>query len=142
MLPRQQRRWICPPRRGSRPRREVRKMTVCIAALAAAGDCIVCVADKSISYSDVVWDSDCKKIIPLFPLFNACALTAGSDRYLTRLIRKLHHHCGYNDSLSDTVAFLEQAYKECLTEIREIELLSPRVLNREQFVDAVSQSDF
>jgi len=41
-------------------------MTICAAALAAKSRAIVCVADKAISYGDVVsWESDVTKIVPL-----------------------------------------------------------------------------
>jgi hypothetical protein len=96
-------------------------VTVCIAALAAGGGCIVCVADKSLLYgNDVSWDSETNKIIPIGYPNKACVLTAGSDRYLTRLLRKLNTFQGYNGPLEYIVAYLEEQYKECLIEMQDI----------------------
>jgi hypothetical protein len=117
-------------------------MTVCVAALAAGGGCIVCVADKALSYgNDVTWDSDAKKIIPIGTLAGqACALTAGKDRYLTRLLRKITPFDGYCGPLEYIVDFLEEKYKECLTEMQDIEILTPKMLTRAQYISAISKS--
>jgi hypothetical protein len=41
-------------------------MTVCVAAFAVNGECIICLADKALSYGDYLqWDSDVTKIIPM-----------------------------------------------------------------------------
>jgi hypothetical protein len=47
---------IRPPRL---PKKRLRFMTICAAALAAKSKAIVCVADKAITYGDVIsWESD------------------------------------------------------------------------------------
>jgi hypothetical protein len=91
-------------------------MTICIAALSAKGACIICLADKALSYGDdVSWDSDSAKIIPLGQN-EAVALTAGSDRYITRLLGKIKDFDGYAGPIINVVSFLEQKYHECVKE--------------------------
>jgi hypothetical protein len=116
-------------------------MTVCIAALSAKGACIICLADKALSYGeDVSWDSDSAKIIPLGQS-EAVALTAGSDRYITRLLGKIKDFDGYAGLLANVVSFLEQKYQECVREMQDIEILLPRMLTRDQYVTAISGAD-
>jgi hypothetical protein len=41
----------------------VDQMTVCVAAISSDGPCIVCVADKALTFDNYIqWDSDCTKI--------------------------------------------------------------------------------
>ena len=43
-------------------------MTVCVAALAADFNAVVCVADKALSYGEYIqWDSDSSKIVKINP---------------------------------------------------------------------------
>jgi len=116
-------------------------MTVCIAALSAKGGCIICLADKALSYGDVSWDSDSAKIIPLGKN-EAVALTAGTDRYIMRLLGKIADYDGYaGSSLTNVISFLERKCQECVKEMQDIEVLLPRLLTREQYVAAISESD-
>src|SRR6266849_5632180 len=49
-------------------RLEIRRMTICVAALAADFEAIVCMADKALTYGDYIqWDSDSSKIIKVNP---------------------------------------------------------------------------
>jgi hypothetical protein len=112
-------------------------MTVCIAALSAKGGCIICLADKALSYADVSWDSDSAKIIPLGQN-EAVALTAGSDRYITRLLRKISDFSGYAGPIATVISFLEEKFQESVREMQDIEILLPRMLTREQYVAAIS----
>jgi hypothetical protein len=112
-------------------------MTVCIAALSAKGACIICLADKALSYGDVSWDSDSAKIIPLGKN-EAVALTAGSDRYITRLLGKITEFSGYTEPVITVIKFLEEKFQECVREIQDIEILLPRMLTREQYLSAIS----
>jgi hypothetical protein len=114
-------------------------MTVCVAAIAADGGIIVCVADKSISYGHVAWDSDSKKIIPLASN-HAVALTAGSDRYNTRLLHKIQNFDGYLGPLDQTITYLEQKYQECVIEMQNTEILLPYMLTRDEYVAAISSA--
>jgi hypothetical protein len=113
-------------------------VTVCIAALAASGGCIVCVADKALSYADVAWDSDVDKIIRIGTRRSACALTSGADKYLTRFLRKIDDFAGYNGPLNETINYLEDKYKECITEMQQIEILTPNAITREEYIGALA----
>jgi hypothetical protein len=112
-------------------------MTVCIAALSAKGACIICLADKALSYADVSWDSDSAKIIPLGQN-EAVALTAGSDQYITRLLRKISDFSGYAGPIATVISFVEEKFQECVREMQDIEILLPRMLTREQYVAVIS----
>jgi hypothetical protein len=115
-------------------------VTVCIAALAASGDCIVCIADKALAFGeDTVWDSDCNKIIPLGNN-EAVALTSGSDRHITRFLRKIAAFSGYSRSRSALITVLEEQYRICVKEIQDIEVLTPHMLTRDEYLSAISLS--
>jgi hypothetical protein len=71
-------------------RREIQHVTVCVAAISSDGPCIICVADKALSYGDYIqWDSDCVKIVPLQHWKAACMMSSDNEAHATKLLRAL-----------------------------------------------------
>lgn len=116
-------------------------MTICIAALGANSKAIVCVADKAITYGEVIQsDTECLKIIDVGKA-GMVVLTSGDDDITTRLLRKLRKSPMYENlgkNLENTILCCETVYSECANELRESSYLTPYFLKREDFVRAIS----
>jgi hypothetical protein len=117
-------------------------VTVCVGALAADMRAIVCVADKAISYGDgyIQWDADSGKITKLNP---GGALVMVSDegnapRVLAKLFEKAAQVGG--KKRSETVALCEGQYKDAVDALVEATFLKPRLLDRDAYLKAITQT--
>lgn len=121
------------------PKKRFRFMTICAAALAAKSKAIVCVADKAITYGDVVmWESDVTKIVQL--AHPGCvAMMSGEEEGTSRVLSAL----AAVDSLGSTVADIkkkcEEIYVECVNELIEQKFLKPRLVSRATYETATSK---
>lgn len=119
------------------PRRN--RMTICSAALADKGKAIVCLADKGVSYGETIqWDSDASKILRL-GLQNTHVMVAGGDPHITRVLAPLlarEEEIGKN--IQNTIKICEEEYKRALDELVQLNVLSPRLLTREEYIKGVS----
>jgi 20S proteasome alpha/beta subunit len=140
MLARYQRRWIYPPRhKRQRPRREVRRMTVCVAALAGEGNAIICVADKALSYGGTIeWDADTTKIFPLND--RSVALASGSEKYIMRVLRKIVDESVMERSRSEIISGVESCFAQAYAEMQDIDVLRKAGITRNEYVRGVSKT--
>src|SRR5580700_6103959 len=77
------------PVRTSRRKPEIRRMTVCVAALASMSRSIVCIADKALSYGDQIsWDSDGSKMFELNPS-GTIVMFAGGERDISEVVSRI-----------------------------------------------------
>ena len=85
-------------------------MTVCVASLSDNEKCIVCVADKALSYGDYIqWDSDCSKIISLHD--KAIALVAsGRESHVTAVMEHIKAKCSFSGNRLEILSSLEEVY--------------------------------
>jgi len=116
-------------------------MTICVGVLAAGGSCIVCVADKAVTYGDYIqWDADDTKIVPLEKTNGTVALTAGGDDHIGSLLRGLNIG-GLGDDLPKVLQIAERVYVDLMQKTVEAEFLKPRLLKREEYVEAISGTE-
>jgi hypothetical protein len=113
-------------------------MTICAAALAAKSKAIVCVADKAITYGDIIsWESDVTKIVRL--AHPGCVvMMSGTEESTSRVISEL----ASLESLGDTVAEIkkkcEEIYRKCVQEILDQKFIYPRLLTRDIYEKAMA----
>ncbi len=114
-------------------------MTVCTSALAAEEKAIVCMADKALSYGDTIqWDSDSSK---MFALRNEglVIMFAGSEEPTSRILAKV---IAREDELGKDIAatkrILEAEYQEAVQEIVEAKYLTPRLMTKAEYIQAIS----
>ncbi len=125
----------------TKPTRKNNKMTICFSALAEESDAIVCIADKCISYGDfIAWDTECSKIIQIEQK-NMAVLTAGNDDVIFRVLRRIVGVKNIGENLNDTIRVCEDIYNECAEEIRINKHLKPLLLKREEFVNAITNTE-
>ena len=120
----------------SRARREIKGMTVCVAALASGGDGIVCIADKALSYGDYIqWDSDTTKIIPLRSNNGVLMVSGGenSSRVVNALLA-----ISFDGSIGDMITDVEKSYQSSYDQVLEIKFLRQNGITREQYFSAIS----
>jgi 20S proteasome alpha/beta subunit len=123
------------------PKKRLRFMTICAAALAAKSKAIVCVADKAITYGDIIsWESDVTKIVQL--AHPGCVLMmSGSEESTSRIISEL----ASLESLGNTVAEIkkkcEKTYQKCVQEILDQKFIYPRLLTRAIYEQAMSKEN-
>jgi len=118
-----------------RPRKR-KRVTICIGILATGGTSIVCVADKSVSYSeDIQGDTDSSKIVPVGP--NGChAMISGSESTISRILSKLKAEADLGKDVEQTKKFCEDAYRSAESEILEAAFLYP-FLTLEEYTSAL-----
>jgi 20S proteasome alpha/beta subunit len=114
-------------------------MTVCTSALSQNSEAIVCVADRALSYgTSIQWDSDSSKIFELNQ-HGTLVLFAGSEDVTSRVLGKI---LGVGDSIGDDVAesrkILEKEYQEAVDELVTARYLTPRLLSKQDYVQATS----
>src|ERR1017187_3451479 len=99
------------------PRKRLRFMTICAAALAAKSRAIVCVADKAITFGDFIsWESDVTKIVKL--AHPGCvAMMSGSEEGTSRVIAALVAEADLGRTIVEIKKKCEEIYKECIREI-------------------------
>lgn len=116
-------------------------MTVCIAALAANSQVIVCIADKAVSYGEQIqWDADASKITTL-DNNKSLILIAGSQGPTNRVLRKLDPLTKeWSGDRIELMASLETKFKEAFAEEQEIKVLHPAMMIREDYLKAVSSN--
>lgn len=114
-------------------------MTVCIAALAESGRSIVCMADRALSYGELIqWDSDSSK---MFALRNGgvVIMFSGDEETTSRVLGKvIARENELGDDVAATRAILEEEYREAIEEIIEAKFLAPRLLTRDDYIKAIS----
>jgi ATP-dependent protease HslVU (ClpYQ) peptidase subunit len=117
-------------------------VTVCIAALAADSQVIVCIADKALSFGDQIqWDADSSKITTL-DNNKSLILMAGSEGPLSRLLRKLDPLTAeWSGDRNDLMGELEQRFKEAFSEEQEIAVLHRQGMTKEDYLKAVSGAE-
>jgi hypothetical protein len=110
-------------------------MTVCVASLSCGGSCIICVADKALSYGDYIqWDSDTTKIIPL-PSRRAVLMISGGEN-TSRIVNSLLEDNLGNDA-GEIAKSVETIYQECYNDILEIKFIKQNGLTRETYLNAL-----
>ncbi len=114
-------------------------MTVCIAALAANSQVIVCIADKALSFGDQIqWDADSSKITTL-DNNKSLILMAGSEGPTSRVLRKLDPLTAeWSGDRNDLMDVLEKKFKEAFSEEQEITLLHRQGMTKNDYLRAIS----
>jgi hypothetical protein len=112
-------------------------MTVCVTAISSSGTCLVCVADKALSYGDYLqWDSDTTKIIPLPSKRGVLMVSGGEDA--SRVVNQILALSDLGQDIAGTIAKLEATYQRCYDEVLEIKFVKQNGLTRAQYVAAIS----
>ena len=112
-------------------------MTVCVAALVSGGSCIICVADKALSFGEYIqWDSDTTKIIPLSSRRAVLMVSGGENS--SRVISSLLSSEERGDDVSISTRTIEKIYQQCFDEVLEIKFIKQNGLTRDRYLDAVS----
>ena len=114
-------------------------MTICAAALAAKSKAIVCVADKAITYGDIIsWESDVTKIVRL--AHPGClVMMSGSEEVTSRVISALAAEPTLGATVAEIKEKCEDVYKECIQELVDQKFIFPRMLTREAFARAIEK---
>jgi hypothetical protein len=117
-------------------------MTVCIAALAAQGKAIVCMADKALSYGDTIqWDSDSSKMFALRS-GGLVIMFSGDEEPISRILGKIiARESDLGDDVAGTRQILEEEYQEAAQEIVEARYLKPRLMTRDEYIRAISGNE-
>ncbi len=116
-------------------------MTVCASALAAESKAIVVIADKALTYGGYIqWDADSTKIFG-FPHNKAIALISGDEQATTRMLGYLALMPTLGQDRPTTWKFCEEIYKKCADDLIEANFLTPRLLTRQEYIAAISQTD-
>jgi 20S proteasome alpha/beta subunit len=132
-----------PFERGRRLSRETqrkgaRRMTVCVAAISSDGPCIVCVADKALSYGDAIqWDSDCTKILNLQNRAVAM-ISSGNEAHAERLARWLTKVEDYGGERYTLLKDVETQFRRAYSEMQAAEILTPHMLSGDDYVKMIS----
>jgi hypothetical protein len=115
-------------------------MTVCVAALAADFQSIVCVSDKALSYGDQIqWDSDSSKIIKINPSGTLLLFSGGeesSSKVLGKFIGKGKEL--WRKERNGIIKTCEEQYVSAMNDLIEAKFLSPRFLDREEYLKAIT----
>jgi 20S proteasome alpha/beta subunit len=113
-------------------------MTVCVAAISSDGECIVCVADKALSYGDYIqWDSDCTKISDLRG--QAVAMfSSDKESHITRLVRSLWEIGNFQSHRYELIKSIEEKYRNAYEEMQIAEILTPQMLSKDTYLDAIA----
>ena len=110
-------------------------VTICVATLAVDYNAVVCIADKALSYGDLIqWDSDTTKI---FKLNRDClVMFSGGEAEGTRILAALVENSDAigGKSKLDAIQACETAFKNALNEIIETKFLVPRLLTKDSYV--------
>ncbi len=117
-------------------------MTVCIAALSANSQVIVCIADKALSFGDQIqWDADSSKITTL-DNNKSLILMAGSEGPTSRVLRKLDPLTAeWSGDRNDLMNVLEKKFKEAFAEEQEITILHRQGMTKADYLAAISGGD-
>lgn len=133
---------VKPPRPHPKSKRlEVKDMTVCVAALAAKTDAIVCIADKALSYGDYIqWDSDNEKILQLNPGRSVVMYSdeGNGPRVLDKIFEKASELSG--KPRDHVIRVCEEQYKAAFDDLIEATFLRPRLITRQQYTAAITAS--
>ncbi|MFZ0589403.1 MAG: hypothetical protein WAM39_02855 [Bryobacteraceae bacterium] len=112
-------------------------MTICVAALAADGQAIVCVADRSVSYGDdITGESDVTKIVSLGS--GAVAMVSGAENEYERVLAKLGRNTNLGKSIPDTINYCEEKYKETRKELLATRILEPNLTDEARLRESAS----
>ena len=121
-------------------KQEKRFMTVCVSAFAADMNAIVCVADKALSYGDVIqWDADSTKIIKINPS-GTLLLFSGDEEPNSKVLTTLYlnrNDLWYKDRY-EIVETCQRQYKTALNDLVEAKLLLPRFLDKSTYLTAIT----
>jgi hypothetical protein len=116
-------------------------MTICAAALAAKSKAIVCVADKAMSFGDVIsWDSDVTKIVPLSHP-GCVAMMSGPEEGTSRVLSALLAIADLGSTVEEIKKTCEREYGECVQELIEQKFLKPRLLTKELYKTATTGAE-
>jgi 20S proteasome alpha/beta subunit len=113
-------------------------MTVCVAAISSNGPCIVCIADKALSYGEYIqWDSDCTKILNLRNKAVAM-ISSDSEAHATRLIRHFANIGDFSCNRYDVAQQIEEQFRTAYLDIQEAEILTPQMLSKAEYIKAIT----
>jgi len=114
-------------------------MTICAAALAAKSKAIVCVADKAITYGDIIsWESDVTKIVQL--AHPGCiAMMSGDEEGTSRVLSALAAVPDLGNTVAEIRTKCEGVYRECIREVVDQKFIYPRLLTREIYEAAIAK---
>jgi len=116
-------------------------MTICIGALAAGGEAIVCVADKAVTIGDYIQaDADSTKILRVND-DNRVALIAGSDDVLDLILQKLTNSNLPIDSLQDILSKCQEICNKVTDELIETRFLHPKLLTKDKYIQAITNKE-
>jgi hypothetical protein len=116
-----------------------KRMTVCVAALAAKTDAIICIADKALSYGGYIqWESDSEKILPLNPGGSVVMYSdeGNGSRVLERIFEKANE-LG-SKPRDHIIKVCEEQYKAAFDDLIEASFLRPRLLTRKEYRAAIT----
>jgi len=116
-------------------------MTICIGALADGGKSIVCVADKALTYGNVIqWDADSTKIIPVGKA-GAHIMISGTEMMMMRVLGDFGAKItADNFDPVDACKWLEEAYGRAESAILRKIFLKPGFLTASRYNAAVAQN--
>jgi hypothetical protein len=115
-------------------------MTICVAALAADFEAIVCMADKALTYGDYIqWDSDSSKIIKVNPS-GTLMLFSGDEEPSSKVLAKFIARRGelWKKERDSIVGVCEEQYSAALNDLLEAKFLRSRFLDRKEYVKAIT----
>lgn len=113
-------------------------MTVCVAAISSNGPCIVCIADKALSYGEYIqWDSDCTKILELRNKA-VVMMSSDSESHATKLVRHLANIEDLSCNRYDLIKQIERQFSGAYSDMQETEILTPQTLSRETYIGAIT----
>jgi hypothetical protein len=118
---------------------ERKYVTVCIAALAANSQAVVCVADKALSYGSYIqWDSDSSKMLRINPS-GSLIMFSGSDPSLSEILSRLIADADkFTQNKISTKSLIETHSKETIDFLIDRHFLVPRQLTRQEYITAAS----
>jgi hypothetical protein len=122
-------------------REGIGRMTVCVAAIAEAKSCVVCIADKALLYGDYIqWDSDCTKIFDLKG--DAVAmLSSDNEAHATRLLSELMLMPFFRINRNVLIKAIENSFKAAFRSIQAAEVLGPEMLTEGQYLTLISSPE-
>jgi 20S proteasome alpha/beta subunit len=128
------------PKPRSFKRCEVKHMTVCVAALAADFQAVVCISDKALSYGDYIqWDSDSSKIVKINPS-GTLLLFSGGEESSSKVLGKFIGHGKelWRKERNGIIQTCEEQYVAAVNALVDAKFLRPRLLDRKQYLNAIT----
>ncbi len=112
-------------------------MTICVGALAAGGESIVCVADKALTYGGYIqWDADISKIVDLKT--GGSAVMFSDEGNGPRVLAEFSGARLDSRPLGKIVWECESRYMRATQYLAEALYLKPRMLDKDLFVNAIT----